>query len=56
MQIDDPTPEETSSLMPRVKYVQDYIIVKAKSMRGSMLEDSVASTALGPLDTAEEQY
>ena len=52
MQIDDSTPEEASSVMARIKYMQECTTLKAKTMKDAMHEDNVAYTSLGQLRTA----
>ena len=42
--------------MVRHKYVQDCIVLKAKAISASMLENCVARMAMQQLCTSEEQY
>ena len=56
MEIDDFTPETVSTLMAKIKYLQDCMVLEAKATSESFPEDIPIRTALGQLTTAETQY
>ena len=54
MDVDDSTPDEVSSLMAKVKFLGDRIVLKVRTLDVS--EDHPLSVVLGQLTTAEKQY
>ena len=56
MEIDDSTLETMSTLMAKIKYLQDCMVLKAKATSESFPEDNPIRTALGQVTTTQTQY